>query len=164
MDFSRRRGQIGNMKQASLLLLAALAACGGEPIVTENVTGGAPAARAEAEPIAPGAVPVRIGELGPNFAACSAAGTPRHIAAGEGLQVRAAPFETAATSGSIPAAARFFVCTRSHDQRWFGVVYEEGGTLSPACGVSRPLAARRNYEGPCRSGWVASAFVKVIAG
>ena len=154
---------MGRMKHASTLLLVALAACGGEPVVTENVTGG-PAARTDAEPIAPDAVPVRIGELGPNFAACSAAGTSRHIAPGEGLQVRAAPFETAAASGSIPAEARFFVCTRSHDQRWFGVVYEEGGTLAPACGVSRPINARRNYDGPCRSGWVSSAFVKVIAG
>jgi hypothetical protein len=152
------------MKHASLLLLIALAACGGEPIATENVTGGPPSARADAAPIAPGAVPVRIGELGPNFAACSAAGTSRHVGAGEGLPVRAAPFETVAASGSIPAAAHFFVCTRSHDQRWFGVVYEEGGTLSPACGVSSPIASRRNYEGPCRSGWVSSAFVKVIAG
>jgi hypothetical protein len=152
------------MKRASLLLLLALAACGGEPVATENVTGGPPAARTDTAPIAPGAAPVRIGELGPNFDACSAAGTSRRIPEGEALQVRAAPFETAAESGSLPAGARFFVCTRSHDQRWFGVVYEEGGALSAACGVSRPINARRNYEGPCRSGWVSSAFVKVIAG
>jgi hypothetical protein len=152
------------MKHASLLLLISLAACGGEPIATENVTGGPPSVRTDAVPIAPGAVPVRIGELGASFAACSAAGTSRNVAAGQGLQVRAAPFETVAVSGAIPAGARFFVCTRSHDQRWFGVVYEESGALSPACGVSQPIAARRNYDGPCRSGWVSSAFVKVIAG
>jgi hypothetical protein len=152
------------MKLSPIFLLLALAACGGEPVATENVTGGPPSARTDAAPIAPDAVPVRIGELGPNFAACSAAGTSRHISAGEGLQVRAAPFETAATSGSIPAGARFFVCTRSHDQRWFGVVYEEAGALAPACNVSRPINARRAYDGPCRSGWVSSAFVKVIAG
>jgi hypothetical protein len=164
VDFSRPRGHIREMKHASFLLFFALAACGGEPIVTENVTGGPPSARTDLAPIAPDAVPVRIGELGPNFDACSAAGTSRRIEAGEGLQVRAAPFETAEVSGSIPAASRFFVCTRSHDQRWFGVVYEDGGTLSPACGVSRPINARRSYDGPCRSGWVSSAFVKVIAG
>jgi hypothetical protein len=80
------------------------------------------------------------------------------------MQVRAAPFETAAEAGWIPAGARFFICTRSHDQRWLGVVYDEAGALSPACGVSRPVASRRGYEGPCRSGWVAAAFVKQIAG
>jgi hypothetical protein len=164
VDFPRPARQIGDMKRTALPLLIALAACGGEPVATDNVTGGPPSARADAAPIAPGAVPVRIGELGPNFAACSAAGTSRQTGPGEGLQVRAAPFETVAESGSIPTGARFFVCTRSHDQRWFGVVYEESGTLSAACGVSRPINARRNYEGPCRSGWVSSAFVKVIAG
>jgi hypothetical protein len=151
------------MKQASLLLLIALAACGGEPVATENVTGGPPSARTDAAPIAPGAVPVRIGELGPNFAACSAAGTTRNLGS-QGLQLRAAPFETAAETGTVPAATRFFVCTRSHDQRWFGIVFEDGGTLSPACGVSAPIASRRNYDGPCRSGWVSSAFVKIVAG
>ena len=146
----------------SFVLLLALAACGGEPISTENITGGR-TERAEASPIAPGAVPVRVGELGPSFAACSAAGTTRNVA-GQGLQLRAAPFDTAAETGTVPADARFFVCSRSHDQRWFGIVWEEGGTLSPACGVSQPVSARRGYDGPCRSGWVSSAFVKVIAG
>lgn len=151
------------MRRCISLILLSLAACGGEPVNTENVTTG-PAARPDAVSIAPDAVPVRIGELGPSFAACSAAGTSRNVEAGQGLQVRAAPFESAAESGTVPAGARFFVCTRSHDQRWFGVVFEEGGTLSPSCGVSRPISSRRNYEGPCRSGWVSSAFVKVIAG
>lgn len=164
VDFLRGPPHIAKMRRFTFLVLLSLAACGGEPVVTENVTGGPPAERTDTAPIAPDAVPVRIGELGPNFAACSAAGTSRHVEAGEGLQVRASPFETAGTSGSIPAGARFFVCTRSHDQRRFGVVYEEAGTLSPVCGVSRPINARRNYEGPCRSGWVSSAFVKVIAG
>jgi hypothetical protein len=152
------------MRRFTFLVLLSLAACGGEPVSTDDIARPEAGERVEAGAIEPGAVPVRIGELGPNFAACSAAGTSRHIEPGQGLQVRAAPFETAAESGSVPAGARFFVCSRSHDQRWFGIVYEEGGTLSPACAVSRPVAARGNYEGPCRSGWVSSAFVKVIAG
>jgi hypothetical protein len=45
-----------------------------------------------------------------------------------------------------------------------GIVYEEAGTLSPTCGVSSPVTSRRDYDGPCRSGWVSSAFVKLIAG
>jgi hypothetical protein len=84
--------------------------------------------------------------------------------AGERLTVRSAPFENSAESGAVPAGARFFICSRSHDQRWLGVVYDESGALAPACGVSRPAASRRAYEGPCRSGWVSSALVKQIAG
>jgi hypothetical protein len=112
---------------------------------------------------APQARAVRVGELGPNFAACPAAGTTRHLKAGEGLPVRGAPFENAQETGTVANGAQFFVCTRSHDQKWLGIVYDQGA-LTERCGVSGPLARRRDYEGPCRSGWVPSAFVKTVAG
>ena len=115
-------------------------------------------------PVVPGPVPVRIGELGSNFAACGHAGTTRHLRAGEQLAVRAAPYEAAVEMGNVAAGAQFFICARSHDQRWMGIVYDASGTLAPSCGVASPVASRRNYEGPCRSGWVSSAFVKLIAG
>jgi hypothetical protein len=108
--------------------------------------------------------PVRVGEMGPNFDACSGAGTTRHIEAGQTLPVRAAPFDDAAETGGIAAGQRFFICTRSHNQKWLGVVYDESGTLTQSCGVSSPSTTRRAYDGPCRSGWVASAFVRLVAG
>jgi hypothetical protein len=160
------------MKPAFLLptlfvssLAVALSGCG-EAVKDDHFAKELKTERTDPDPANPGTVPVRIGELGANFNACNAAGTSRHIdsASGERLQVRAAPFEAAEETGFIPAGARFFICSRSHDQRWLGVVYEEAGTLAPVCSVSRPITARRNYEGPCRSGWVAAAFVKQIAG
>ena len=168
MAFSPRLLQNAAMRSALLLLLLLLplASCG-EAVKDEHFAAdNSQAERVEPEPVRPPALPVRVGELGPNFAACAAAGTTRNVeaAAGERLQVRSAPFETVAESGSVPAGARFFVCTRSHDQRWLGIVYDETGSLSPACGVSRPIPARRNYEGPCRSGWVSTALVKLVAG
>ncbi|HYW15332.1 MAG TPA: hypothetical protein VE891_04155 [Allosphingosinicella sp.] len=108
--------------------------------------------------------PVRIGELGANFRACGAAGTSRNLKAGEALAVRSAPFENAGETGKVDSGARFFICTRSHDQKWFGIVFDEGGTLAERCGVSEPVTRRRDYDGPCRSGWVQSAFIKVVAG
>jgi len=108
------------------------------------------------------AVPVRVGEAGPAFRACQATGTPR--AADGALAVGGGPFDAAPTLGAIPAGARFFVCNRSIDQRWMGIVYDPAGTLSPACGVSAPVPAGRDYAGPCRSGWVASAAVRLVAG
>lgn len=149
----------------STLLMFALAGCG-EAVKDDHFAKELKTERVAPDPANPGTVPVRIGELGANFNACNAAGTSRHLdaAAGERLPVRAAPYEVAAETGAIAAGARFFICSRSHDQRWLGVVYEDAGTLAPTCGVSRPVSARRNYEGPCRSGWVAAAFVKQIAG
>jgi len=148
--------------RAALIPLLALAGCG-EAVKDDHFQRQPELAEAAPVPVRTDAVPVRVGELGANFNACGHAGTTRHLAEGAALPVKAAPFDTAADVGRIPAGARFFVCTRSHDQRWMGVVYEEGGTLSPACGVSAPVTGRRAYQGPCRSGWVGSAFVKFVA-
>lgn len=150
------------MKRRLLLLCLTLAACG-EPAKVADRTEES-AANVSADIVTAEARPVRIGELGANFAACGAAGTTRNLKAGEALPVRIAPFDNAAEAGSVPAAARFFICTRSLDQKWFGIVADQSGTLAESCGVSEPVTTRRDYDGPCRSGWVQSAFVKVIAG
>jgi hypothetical protein len=42
--------------------------------------------------------------------------------------------------------------------RWIGIVYGKN------CGVSSPIAIRRRYHGPCKSGWVFDKYVKLIAG
>ena len=150
------------MRRALLLLCLAVASCG-EPATIANRAAGDDGNTA-ADTVTAAARPVRIGELGPNFAACSAAGTTRNLKGGEALPVRWAPFDNARESGSVPAGARFFICTRSLDQKWFGIVFDDGGTLAERCGAAEPVTRRRDYDGPCRSGWVQSAFVKVIAG
>ena len=146
----------------TLVALLMLAACG-EAVKDDHFAADVKV-DGEASPVVPGAVPVRIGELGASFAACGTAATTRHLGAGEQLPVRAAPYDAAAETGKVAAGAQFFICTRSHDQRWMGVVFDKSGTLSAACGVSSPVTSRRDYQGPCRSGWVSSAFVKLIAG
>ena len=104
-------------------------------------------------------MPVRIGESGPSFSACTARGTTRLVAQGDALAVRTGPFQGAREIARLPAGAGFFVCTRSIDQRWLGIVFDETGAAQ--CGVSAPVASRRAYDGPCRSGWVASASVRL---
>jgi hypothetical protein len=150
------------MRRSIILFCLALSACG-QPAPVANRSAEVEAAP-EAAVVTPESQPVRIGDYGANFQACAAAGTPRNLKAGEALPVRFAPFENAGETGSVPSKTRFFVCTRSFDQKWFGIVYDEGGTLAERCGVSEPVSGRRDYAGPCRSGWVESAFVKVIAG
>jgi hypothetical protein len=151
------------MLRLIILLCLALSACG-DPATSPNRSAQSNQSAPEADVVTPGSRPVRIGELGANFRACSAAGTTRNLKAGEALPVRSAPFENAAQSGNVASGGRFFICTRSLDQKWFGIVYDQGGTLAERCGVSEPVTGRRDYDGPCRSGWVQSAFVKVIAG
>ncbi|HEX8513639.1 MAG TPA: hypothetical protein VF688_11110 [Allosphingosinicella sp.] len=146
-----------------ILFCLLLSACGEPATVADRAARDNDAAPAAAV-VTPESRPVRIGELGANFRACSAAGTPRNLKAGEALPVRSSPFDNAGETGSVAGNARFFICTRSHDQKWFGIVFDEGGSLAQRCGVLEPVTRRRDYDGPCRSGWVQSAFVKVIAG
>lgn len=106
--------------------------------------------------------PVTVGESGARFDACQAIGTVRRVAAGETLAVRAAPFANAPRTGALGNGDAVFVCTRSLDQRWLGVVFDEAREITGACGVSEPIPARRAYEGPCASGWIPSAFVRLM--
>ncbi len=153
---------MGLMRHYMLPALALLSACG-EAIPDDQFANDGYAAPAEAvTEIA--ATPVRIGELGPNFDACGAVGTTRRVAAGEVLPVLAAPFSAAAQTASLPSGGRFFICSRSLDQKWLGVVFDEASGTASGCGVDRPISSRRAYAGGCRSGWVSSALVKTIAG
>jgi hypothetical protein len=109
---------------------------------------------------------VRVGELGPNFPACYAMARfrDRVVEEGQPVPVRAAPSDQAEESGRIAADGQFFICTRSHDQRWFAVVWHDIDGASRSCGVSTPLPARRDYQGPCESGWIPSALVRLESG
>lgn len=154
---------LGAMRHAILPALLILSACG-EAVEDDHFSRDVREERAEPGLDAPGIVPVRIGELGPNFAACTAAGETRNLGEGGALPVRAAPFDTADEIGRVPAGRDFHVCSRSHDQKWFGIVYPAEGATGASCGVSRPVPERGDYQGPCSSGWVSSAFVRLTAG
>jgi hypothetical protein len=117
----------------------------------------------DADLLAGNVTPVRVGELGPNFAACNSLGEVRERAVDGAIEVRAAPFEPARQTGRLPSGSTFFICSRSLDQRWLGVVYDRAGQASHGCGVSSPIPARREYEGPCESGWVPSTQVRLVA-
>lgn len=109
-------------------------------------------------------MPVRVGELGPSLAACSHHGSIRERGSPQPLAVRAAPFDQAGEIDRLEPGAEFFICARSQDERWFGIVYDEGGRASARCGVDAPAPQRRAYLGPCAAGWVPSARVRLRSG
>lgn len=153
-------------QRAVLITTLLLAGCG-ERVPRDEPGGGAttpPYVRAEEDPTVLGetVTPVRVGELGPSFDACAARGATRARAVP--VPVRAAPFEAGEAIDRLGAGAEFFICSRTHDQRWFGIVYDEGGRASARCEVDRPTPRRRDYQGPCAAGWVASAMVALISG
>lgn len=150
---------------AAILGLGLLCGCGERaPDPDSQGSTTPPYVRAETNsPMAETVTPVRIGETGPSFAACNARGAVRERVGGD-VPVRAAPFDQSAQIDRLSAGAQFFICSRTHDQRWFGIVYDEGGQASERCGVSAPVPRRRTYPGPCAAGWVASARIRLVSG
>ncbi|MEP2100825.1 MAG: hypothetical protein ABJP02_14595 [Parasphingorhabdus sp.] len=128
---------------------------------TSNPTG-----RTERVGANPGERPVRIGEGGPRFDACQAMGRVTGLREAD-LAVLIAPFDAAERKDGLSAGQLVHICTRSHDQQWLGIVYgpmPAEGAEAIDCGVSSPVRSKRNYDGPCKSGWVESTFVKLVAG
>ena len=166
---------------AASLLCLATTACSESTKVSDDLAESSanlenPTGRAERVDSGPTAKPVRIGEGGPRFDACQSVGEVGGHVKGT-LPVLSAPFDAAEKRDSLAVGQRVYVCTRSHDQQWFGIVYDDGagspdesGDGAPAntgagdCGVSSPVRAKRNYDGPCKSGWVESLYVVLVAG
>jgi len=161
---------------ASLLCLATIA-CSESTQVSDDLPGSSadldnPTGRAERVEGDPSAKPVRIGEGGPRFDACQSVGQVGRHDSGA-LPVLSAPFDAAEKKDSLAPGQRVYICTRSIDQQWFGIVYDQpasGGDDTEVargpgdCGVSTPVRAKRNYDGPCQSGWVESIYVVLVAG
>ncbi|GAA4761367.1 hypothetical protein GCM10023219_01660 [Stakelama sediminis] len=114
--------------------------------------------------LSPGTRPIRIGENGPGFAACAINGTVATLPDNGTLPLRTAPFSDAKQIAVLQPGRKLFICTRSMDQRWLGVVVRPAtGEPDQDCGVSARLDSPRDYAGPCASGWVANAFVQFTA-
>ena len=118
-----------------------------------------------AAPLSPGISPVRIGEGGAGFPACATRGTVTNLSPGgvSFLPLRAAPFVEAAEIARLDNGTPLFLCARSIDQKWQGVVVPLPDRPDADCGVAAPIDAPRDYRGPCRAGWVASDFVRIGA-
>lgn len=124
----------------------------------------------------PLARPVMIGEDGPRLDACGALGQVVQAGA-NGLALRAAPFADAREVDRLRNGDRTYICTRSIDQKWLGVVVQPAPATPIAnetdnensgdpvdCGVSSPVERKTAYDGPCVGGWVSSAYIRLIAG
>jgi len=156
-----------------LPLLLPLGACSKSNDVYEELPNsslaGAPRADVpETRMDAPVARPVTIGEDGPRMDACGGLGRVSR-AGPNGLSLQAAPFADAKEVGRLAEGQRTWICARSLDQKWLGVVVPPARAPGePAegvdCGVATPVERKRPYDGPCASGWVASAYVQLIAG
>lgn len=113
-----------------------------------------------AAPASAGARPVRVGinsEHGMD--ACHTQGRLK----GQGeIAIRAAPDASARQTDSGENGLIVDICEEASG--WVGIVWLGEGDPEHDCGTGTNLPAPKNYDGPCRSGWVPQASVEVTAG
>jgi hypothetical protein len=131
------------------LLIASLAACSQPAPPADN------APVVAGEPLA--SRPVMIGTEGASLPACA---STSQVKAG-GTDVYWAPNETRAVKAKLAGAMKVAVCEATDDDAWFGVVFAAPGLDPDLCGVGRPVANAREYQGPCRWGWIKGGTVQL---
>jgi hypothetical protein len=131
------------------LLTLALGACSQPAPPTEN----APAV--SGEPLAARAV--MIGTEGPSLPACSSISRVKP----GGTDVFWAPGETRAVKAKLAGGANVSLCEAAENDAWFGIVFAAPGTDPDMCGVGKSVASAREYQGPCRWGWIRGGTVQL---
>ncbi len=166
-----------------LTALAALAACGGDK-ATGNAAANAVAPANSAA--APAAGPANSSAAA-NLAAGGSAISPRPVMVGvdaeldkcpstgrvngtRAVTVRAAPNPAAGDTDRINRVVNVAICDqdRRNDPQagWYAIVYPPPGDELGGCGLDGASAGNGGvaYAGPCKSGWVRSTDIEVIAG
>lgn len=139
------------MKYAlALVMTLSLAACSEAPPPPENIgtDDGGPAIAARA---------VMVGTEGPSLPACPS--VSRVIDGG--TDVYWAPGETRAVKAKLPGSARVALCQATDDDQWFGIIFPAAGGDIDLCQVGRSVADAREYQGPCRWGWIKGGTVRL---
>lgn len=102
---------------------------------------------------------VMVGTEGPSLPACSSVSRVKD----GGTDVYWAPGETRAIKAKLAGGARVSLCEAAENDAWFGVVFAAPGTDPDMCGVGRSVANAREYQGPCRWGWIRGGTVRLGA-
>lgn len=120
-----------------------------------------PAVLADAAP--PRAVPVEVGGS-EEWDACGSTGQVRGLKAdGDGfLAVRAGPGADYRMLDKLGNGRLVYLCASRGG--WTAVVYAPTGADASECGVSWAIAEVEVYRGPCKSGWVNTTWIEVVAG
>lgn len=109
--------------------------------------------------------PVTIGHAGADMDACLSTGevTGLNPAGDNFLAVRAAPEVSAPMLARLAPRHPVWICDEAPGG-WTGIVYQADPHDPLDCGVGTPVPRVQPYRGPCRSGWVASRYIVVVAG
>jgi hypothetical protein len=117
-------------------------------------------ASAHAGAPSPKAVPVMVGGNA-DIDACPSLAQVGGATSGL-ISVKAGPSAEHAEIDRLANGAFAYAC-EEHGE-WTGVVYLQGKNEAPDCGVASNRAKRSSYKGPCKSGWVRSRWLSIVAG
>jgi hypothetical protein len=108
--------------------------------------------------------PVRIGTAAPDLDACLSQGevTGLDPRGDNYLIVRAGPGRDAGAADRLGPGRIVNVCEARGG--WLGIVYGRSPGFGEDCGTGSPVPRPRLYDGPCRSGWVAARYIRIVAG
>jgi hypothetical protein len=109
--------------------------------------------------------PVMVGGAGPDLDACLSTGEVTGLNPGGDnfLAVRAAPSASAPMLARLGPRHPVWICDEAAGG-WAGILYQPNPRGELECGVGSPVPRVQPYRGPCRSGWVASRYITVVAG
>lgn len=112
------------------------------------------------------AQPVMYGLDGPDFDGCGGWGKVKGLNPnGDNfLAVRAAPTTQSSKLDELKEGQEIWFCDTAKNGQWVGVVYKGKGQDNFACETGPNLENPKAYPGPCKSGWVHSRYVELIAG
>lgn len=61
----------------------------------------------------------------------------------------------------LASGTHIMICDNSGDD-WSGIIFT--GSNFPSCNLTSPIKTRQPYQGECKSGWVKSIAIEVLAG
>lgn len=97
-----------------------------------------------------------------NTDACSTLAMVTNLGEGkdEFLAVKAAPNLKATRTDKLLKNQSVWICEEQKD--WYGIVYTQDEKKD--CGVTKAIKDKKEYGGPCKSGWVSKKYVEPQAG
>lgn len=152
-DFARTAALFG----AAAALMLASGCSGGDPRALEQSDAafkGQAGADGAIVPVA--SRPVMVGQDGRDADACGSMARPR------GAQLTVHWSTDAAAPAKAEITGDVYVCESDGD--WSGIIFPAEGQDSGSCNVASPVRSPREYQGPCRWGWVKNAEIAVTAG
>ena len=125
-------------------------------LVLSSLLAAASAAAAEAER----SVPVLVGGNG-DLDACLSMAEVSGVRTS--LAVRSGPGVSYPQRDALKQGSHVHVCDGPSNALWTPIVYAPAGSDGD-CGVSHPIPAKGPYRGACKTGWVRSRWLSVVAG